>query len=43
MIRVRNEVLTSTQIQKLAELRQEMQDRMEKRRESGRNRSGAAQ
>lgn len=43
MIRVRNEVLTSAQIQKLTELRTEMQERMEQRRESRRNRSREAQ
>jgi periplasmic protein CpxP/Spy len=43
MVRVRNEVLTSEQIQKLAEMRQKMQERMEQRQEFRRNRSGAGQ
>ena len=43
MIRVRNEVLTSAQIQKLTEVRAEMQERMEQRREARRSRSGETQ
>jgi periplasmic protein CpxP/Spy len=42
MVRVRNEVLTSAQVQKLGEMREKMQQRMEQRRESRRSRSGQA-